>query len=185
MGFLDLLEVPIVSELKSPCSALCTEAPESITNIRSSGLRAPHPLDGPVSRRTPGRPPFHPKQTLRGATFNRPIRFPEHLFSVHDHGRQRSDRKAHHLSCPYVGLTVRWAVFVQRRPAGDPVDSDPGAVFEDDCHPRSDAGRLQEPWVYHHTREPTVLFRVSTAALFPEFWPFSPALPVPQGALLG
>ena len=28
---------------------------------------------------------------------------------------------------------------------GDPVDSDPGAVFEDDPHPRSDAGRPLEP----------------------------------------
>ena len=27
-----------------------------------------------------------------------PIRFPQHLFSVHDHGRQRSDREPHHIS---------------------------------------------------------------------------------------
>ena len=31
------------------------------------------------------------------------------------------------------------------RPAGDPVDSDPGAIFEDDPHPRSDAGRPLVP----------------------------------------
>ena len=31
------------------------------------------------------------------------------------------------------------------RPAGDPVDSDPGAVFEDDPHSRSVAGRPPEP----------------------------------------
>ena len=36
MVFVDLLKVSIVSELNSPCSALCIEAPESITNIRSS-----------------------------------------------------------------------------------------------------------------------------------------------------
>ena len=35
-----------------------------------------------------------------------PIRFPQQLFSVHDHGRQRSDRGPQHLPCPYVGLTV-------------------------------------------------------------------------------
>ena len=74
---------------------------------------------------------------------NGPFRVPQHLFSVHDHGRQRSDRGPQHLSCPDVGLTVHWAVSVQGgvRPAGDPVDSDPGAVLEDDPHPRSDAGR--------------------------------------------
>ena len=33
MGFLDLLKVSIVSELKSPCSALCIEAPEYTINI--------------------------------------------------------------------------------------------------------------------------------------------------------
>ena len=43
----------------------------------------------------------------------------------------------------------------------DPVDGDPGAVFEDDPHPRSSAGCLLEPRVCHHTREPTVLSRLS------------------------
>ena len=54
---------------------------------------------------------------------------------------------------------VYWAASV--RPAGDPVDSDPGAVFEDDPHPWSDAGRPLEPWVCRHTQEPTVLSRVN------------------------
>ena len=36
MVFLDLLKVSIVSELKSPCSALCIEAPEYTINIRTS-----------------------------------------------------------------------------------------------------------------------------------------------------
>ena len=35
-----------------------------------------------------------------------PIRFPQHLFSVHDHGRQRSDRGPQHFFCFYVALTV-------------------------------------------------------------------------------
>ena len=75
-----------------------------------------------------------------------PIRFPQHLFSVHDHGRQRSGGGPQHAFLPYVGLTVHRAVSVRRvRPAGDPVDSDPEAVFEDDPHPRSDAGRPLEP----------------------------------------
>ena len=36
MGFLDLLKVSIVSELNSPCSALCIEAPECTVNTRAS-----------------------------------------------------------------------------------------------------------------------------------------------------
>ena len=35
--------------------------------------------------------------------FNGPIRFPQHLFSVHDHGRQRSDRGP---AAPF--LPLRW-----------------------------------------------------------------------------
>ena len=51
------------------------------------------------------------------------------------------------LTCPYVGLTVHRAVSVRRSTtaAGDPADNDPGAVFENDPHPRSSAGRLLEP----------------------------------------
>ena len=46
-----------------------------------------------LSRRTPGRTPFHQKQTLFcGVTFLRARPLPATLFSVHDHGRQRSDR---------------------------------------------------------------------------------------------
>ena len=75
-------------------------------------------LTGSVARflrRTPGRPPFHPLSTLDRSlnSSDGPIRFPQHLFSVHDHGRIPSDHY------PYVSLTVR--------PVGDPVDSDPGA----------------------------------------------------------
>ena len=38
------------------------------------------------------------------------------------------------------------------RPAGDPVDSDPGAVFEDDPLPRSDAGRSSLECVATHSK---------------------------------
>ena len=100
--------------------------------------------------------------TLRGVTFLGPIRFPQHLFSVHDHGRLRSSWE------PQLFPALAWAwLYIEPspcggvRPAGDPVDSDPGAVFEDDPHPRSDAGRPLELWVCHHTREPTVLSRLS------------------------
>ena len=58
----------------------------------------------------------------------------------------------------FPALTLAWLYIEPSpcggvRPAGDPVDSDPRAVFEDDLHPRSDAGRPLEPWLCHHTRE--------------------------------
>ena len=96
--------------------------------------------------------------------FNGFIRFPKHLFSVHDHGRQRSDRGPQHLSCPWVGLTVHWAVSVRRRTTGRwPSRWRPRSrlLLADDPHPGSDAGRPLDPWVCQHTREPTVLSRVS------------------------
>ena len=66
----------------------------------------------------------------------------------------------------FLALTLAWLYIEPSpcggvRPASDPVDSDPGAVFEDDPHPRSDAGRPLEPWVCRQTREPTVLSRLS------------------------
>ena len=39
--FLDILKISMVSELNSPCSALCTEAPEYTINMRSSVSLAP------------------------------------------------------------------------------------------------------------------------------------------------
>ena len=66
----------------------------------------------------------------------------------------------------FPALTLAW-LYIELflcggvRPASDPVDSDPGALFEDDPHPRSDAGRPLEPCVCRHTREPTVLSRQS------------------------
>ena len=74
-----------------------------------------------------------------------PIRFSQHLFSVHDHGRQRSR----------IRPTLHWAVSVRRSTTGR---------WPSRQRPRSrlrDAGRPLEPWVCRHTREPTVLSRVS------------------------
>ena len=126
-------------------------------------LRAPRPLLLGFEAH-PRRSPFHPcaLSGIDRARLHGPIRFPQHLFSVHDHGRLRSSWEPQLLPA----LTKAWLYIEPSpcgvvRPAGDPVDSDPGAVFEDDPHPRSDAGRPLEPWVRHHTREPTVLSRLS------------------------
>ena len=43
------------------------------------------------------------------------------------------------------GYTLSRLRAEEMRPAADPVDSDPGAVFEDDPHPRPSAGRPLEP----------------------------------------
>ena len=69
-------------------------------------------------------------------SFQRPIRFPQHLFSVHDHGRQRSDRGPQHLPDLYIEPSPCGGV----RPVTQSIAT-PGAVFEDDPHPSSDAGR--------------------------------------------
>ena len=97
---------------------------------------------------------------MSSRAFNGPIRFPQHVGSVHDHGRPRLGLGAAALSCSYVALTVHWAVSVRRSTTGR-WPSYPGAVVGEDPHPRSSAGRPLEPWVCDHTREPTVLFRVS------------------------
>ena len=66
-----------------------------------------------------GDSPFHPKQTLFcGVTFLGPVRSPQHLFSVHDHGRLRSSWRPQHTFHPYVGLTVHRAVSVRRSTTG-------------------------------------------------------------------
>ena len=125
-------------------------------------LRAPHRLTRPAFEVHPGAITFPPEGSSQRRSSNGPIRFPHHLFGDHDHGRQRSDREPQ----LFPALTLAWLYIEPSpcgrvRPARDPVDSDPGVVFEDDPHPRSDGGRPLEPWVCHHTREPTVLSRVS------------------------
>ena len=115
-----------------------------------------------LSRRTTGRTPFHPKQTLRGVTFNGPIRFPQHSCSVHDHGRQRSDREPQLLPAPTLAwLYIELSLWGGVRPAGDPVDSDPRNRLRGRSPPWigwwSPAGALS---VSPHP-EPTILSRVS------------------------
>ena len=124
--------------------------------------RAPHRLSPSGFWGAPGGNTFPPITHCwpRDSALHGPIRFPQHLVSVHDHGRQRSGGGRSALST----LTLAW-LYIEPSPCGgvrrDPVDSDPGAVFEDDPHPRSDAGRPLEPWVCRHTREPTVLSRLN------------------------
>ena len=93
---------------------------------------------------------------------HRPIRFPQHLFSVHDHGRQRSGRGPQHTFLP-----IRWpdcsssrlrAEEYERPVTQSIATPEPGCP---DLHSRSDAGRPLELWVCRHTREPTVLSRLS------------------------
>ena len=75
-------------------------------DFRACDLRAPHRLTRPAFEAHPGAITFPPEVSSQRRSSNGPIRFPHHLFSDHDHGRQRSDREPQHLSCPYVGLTV-------------------------------------------------------------------------------
>ena len=87
-----LLPLMIGSITADTASAACPSQPGNLEMI-ACALRTPPGSHRPVLRRTPGRTPFHPcavgwrsyHDQLHG-----PIRFPQHLFSVHDHGRQRS-----------------------------------------------------------------------------------------------
>ena len=124
-------------------------------------LRAPHRLTRPAFEAHPGANTFPPiaHYTPRDRAPHGHIRFPQHFFSVHDHGRVRSSWEP--------ALTLAWLYIEPSpcggvRPAGDPVDSDPGAVFVLKTIPTLDRTLVPlEPWVCHHTREPTVLSRVS------------------------
>ena len=77
-------------------------------------LRAPHRVTRPAFEAHPGATTFPPEVSSQRRSSNGPIRFTHHLFSDHDHGRQRSDWVPQHLSCPYVGLTLHQAVSVRR-----------------------------------------------------------------------
>ena len=115
-----------------------------------------------------------------------PIRFPQHLCSVHDHGRQRSGRGPQPLNRPYVGLSVHRAVWAEEydRPVSKSVAT-PEPPSKTTPHPRSDAGRPLEPWVGRHTREPTVLSRLSCRPSHLNFDRFHQPCLLPLGALLG
>ena len=95
-----------------------------------------------------------------------------YLFSTHDHGRPRSNqaRVLPHTwpLCGPDGTFSRLFAFVaeeHERPVTQSVATpEPGCP---DPHPRSSRG-LPRPRVCHHTREPTVLSRVSCRPA-PEF----------------
>ena len=133
----------------------------------------------PTSKRTVGAITFPPRgRLLRGVTFLGPSAS-RNTFSV---STITLGWGAAALTCPLrsPNCTSSRLRAEDYEPAGDQVDSDPGAVFEDDPHPGSSAvarWRL-EPWVCYHTREPTVLSRVSCRPSHLNFDRFSPALPV-------
>ena len=94
----------------------------------------------------PGANTFPSVCGLTATSFTDPSASPQHLFSVHDHGRQCSGRGPQHTFLPlhWTDGTISRLRAEEYDPAGDPVDSDPGAVFEDDPHPRADACRSLE-----------------------------------------
>ena len=126
-------------------------------------LRAPHRLTRPAFEVHNRGSPCHPKQTLHGVTFQRAHPLPATPFQW---PRLRTATLGLGAAAPFLPSRPAWLYIEPSpcggvRPAGDPVDSDLGAVFEDDPHPKLDVGRPLKPWVCHHTREPTVLSRVS------------------------
>ena len=100
-----------------------------------------------VSRRTQGRSPVHPCAIFCDQLHG-PIRFPQHLCSVHDHGRQRSDRGP---DCTLSRLRAEEYDWPMTQSIATPETS------SRTIHP----GPPLEPGVCQHTREPTVLSRVS------------------------
>ena len=81
-------------------SCVCT-SPLPVLHLCSSGSSPAHPTG---FRGAPRGEHLSTRSRLSvESPFNGPIRFPQHLFSVHDHGRQRSDRGPQHLFLP-----LRW-----------------------------------------------------------------------------
>ena len=99
-----------------------------------------------LSRRTPGRTPFHPRAVSSRTSSTDPSAS-HNTFSVPTttEGNARIRGRS-----TFPALTLVWLYIEQCLRAeeydrhGGPVDSDPGAVFEDDPHPRSDGGRPLE-----------------------------------------
>ena len=71
-----------------------------------------------LSRRTPGRTPFHPKQTLCEVTFQRARPLPATPFQCPRSRTATLGQGPQHLSCPDVGLIVHRAVSVRRGTTG-------------------------------------------------------------------
>ena len=111
-----------------------------------------------VSRRTQG----HPKWAVNAALPTGPSasRITFSVTTITD-GYARAGNRSTLTALTQAWLYIEPSPCGGVRPAGDPIDSDPGAVFEDDPHPRSDADRPLDSWVCRHTLEPTVLSRVS------------------------
>ena len=90
--------------------------------------------------RTQGRPPFHPNLAASGS-LQRALPLPATPFQC---PRSRTATLELGGAAPFPPLA--WLYIEPSpcggvRPAGDPIDSDPRAVFEDGPQPRSDAGR--------------------------------------------
>ena len=109
---------------------------DRVNCVNACVLRAPPGSHRPVLRRTPGRTPFPSVCGLTATSFTDPSASRQHLFSVHDHRRQRSGEGRSTLSSlTFARLYIEPSPCGGVRPAGDPVDSDPEAVFEDDPPP--------------------------------------------------
>ena len=94
----------------------------SVPALEILGLLTGSPVR--LSRRTPGRPLFHPKQTLYGVTFQRAHPLPATPL-------QRTRSRTATLGWGAAALTLAWLYIAPSpcggvRPAGEPVDSDPG-----------------------------------------------------------
>ena len=175
---LDFLWSPGKSRNRFPCAG-------SMSLLSAYGLRA---LRLTKPRAHPGATTFPPVgafSKLASATFWRPTHFPWRLFAVptitggHARSWQCEDRHTQPLRKPDCTLSR-----LHSREYDRPVTQS-WATPEPRCpgpHLRSSVNSLR-PWVCHHTREPTVLSRVSCRPA-PEFWPFSPALPVTLAPLL-
>ena len=146
-------------------------------------LRAPHRLTRPAFEAHLGAITFPPEGSVNALISAVPSAS-RNTFSVSTitDGNARIGERS-----TLPALTLAWLYIEQSpcggmRPADDPVHSDPGAVFEDDPHPWSDAGRPLEPWVCHHTQGADGRVQSELPPTSPECWPFSPALAYYPGA---
>ena len=114
----------------------------------------------------PGATTFHPSSRLTEVStlLTGPSASRRHLFSAHDHGQLRSNHQS--LRWPDRALSRLRAEEHDQPVTQSTATPEPGCP---DPHPRSSAGRLLEPWVCRHTREPTVLSRVSAAWILTVF----------------
>ena len=115
-----------------------------------------------LSRRTPGRTPFHPCAVLpRPASRTHPL--PATPFQW---PRSRTATLGWEAAAPFLPsrrpdcTLSRLRAEEYDRPVTQSIAT-PEPSSRTIPHPGSDAGRPLEPWVCRHTREPTVLSRVS------------------------